>query len=88
MTVYAVYLNEPDETAWTALREHWPNGRHFILTDNLAFVAPEGIITTSQIAEATGIGEEQELLGLVFEWSAHHGFNHSDLWEWLRKVKA
>ena len=86
MTVYAVFLNQPDDAAWAALAEHWPNGRHFILTGNMAFVAPEGITTTAQIAKAVGIGEGR--LGVVFDWSAHNGFNRSDLWEWLRKVEA
>jgi len=89
MTVYAVFLNDADETARQALQEKWPHGRHFILTDHMAFVAPEGITTTAQIAQAVGIGSgEREVLGIVFEWAAHNGFNRSDLWEWLRKVQA
>ena len=31
MTVYAVFINKPDETTWDALEKEWPNGRHFIL---------------------------------------------------------
>ena len=88
MTVYAVFLNEPDKTVWAAVAEQWPNGRHFILTDNMAFVAPEGITTTEQVADAIGIGEGHEVLGIVFEWTAHKGFNRNSLWEWLRKVQA
>jgi len=88
MTVYAVFLNEPDETAWAALQEKWPNGRSFILTDNMAFVAPEGIVLTTEISKAVGIGEDNDRLGLVFEWTAHNGFNRGDLWEWLRKVQV
>lgn len=72
MSVYAVSLNQPDEAAWKALRDAWP-GRHFILTDRMAFVAPEGITTTAQIAEAVGIGGESDLLGLVLEVSAPLG---------------
>lgn len=89
MTVYAVFLNEPDEDAWAAVREGWPRGRNFILTDNLAFVAPEeGIVTTTgEIAEKVGIRGEQERLGIVFEWNTHTGFNRSDLWEWFRQVR-
>ena len=87
MSVYAVSLNQADEAAWETLRKEWPE-RHFILTDRLAFVAPEGITTTAQISEAVGIGGESNLLGLVLEVSAHSGFNKSDLWEWLRKVQS
>ena len=57
-------------------------------TDHLAFVAPEGITTTAQIAESVGIGSESGVLGIVFDWSAHNGFNRSDFWEWLDKVRA
>ena len=88
MTVYAVFLNEPNSEAWQALKEKWPNGRSSILTDNMAFVSLEGLTLTAEIAEALGIGGEREVLGIVFEWTAHNGFNRSDLWEWLRKVQA
>ncbi len=88
MTVYAVFLNEPSSDAWQALRKEWPNGRHFILTDHMAFVAPEGLTLTSDIAETVGISETTKRLGIVFEWVTHNGFNRSDLWEWLLKVRT
>ncbi len=89
MAVYAVFLNEANDAVWQAIRDKWPNGHHFILTDNMAFVAPtEGIVTTAQISEAIGIGSSNEVLGVVFEWAAHNGFNRGELWEWLRKVQA
>jgi len=87
MTVYAVFLNRPDEAAWKTLQEKWP-GRHFILTEHMAFVAPEGLSLTTDVTQALGIGDEAERLGIVFEWAAHNGYNRSDLWEWLRKVQA
>lgn len=87
MTVYAVFLNEADEAAWQALREKWP-GRHFILTDHMAFVAPEGLTLTAEIAEAVEFGEASERRGIIFELTEHNGYNRSDLWEWLRKVQA
>ena len=88
MAVYAVFLNEADEEAWRTLRNKWPKGRHFILTDHMAFVAPKELTLTAEIAEAVGIGETVERLGIVFEWTAHNGYNRSDLWEWLRKVQS
>lgn len=87
MTVYAVFLNKADEPTWRTLAETWP-GRHYILNEHMAFVAPEGITTTAEIAAALGIGKERDVLGIVFDWSAHSGFNRSDLWEWLGKVQA
>ncbi len=83
--IYAVVLHEADEAAWQSLRQEWP-GRHFILTDHLAFVAPEGTTTTTHIAESSGIGDERGLLGVVLEVSAQTGFHRNDLWEWLRMV--
>jgi len=86
MTIYAVFLNSPDEAAWQVLGEKWPD-RHFILTDHMAFVAPEGITTTAQIMNAVGMGLEKGLLGVVFELAECNGLNSGDLWEWLRKFQ-
>ena len=90
MTVFAVSLNSADERVWKTLQEKWPNGRGYILTDNMAFVAPDGIVTTQQISDAIGIGQHggREVWGIVFVLDAYSGFNQSDLWEWLEKVKS
>ena len=61
--------------------------RHFILTDNMAFVAPQRITTTAEVCAEAGIGVEGAIAGLVFEWGMHHGFNRSELWEWMRNVQ-
>ncbi len=60
MTVYAVFLSEASDAAWQTVREKWPDGRHLILTDHMAFVAPKGLTLTSEIAKAVGIGESVE----------------------------
>ena len=65
----------------------WPD-RYFILDDRLAFIAPEGITLTSDTAETVGVKSEEDLLGVVVEFSSYSGFNRSDLWEWLSKVRA
>ncbi len=62
-----------------------------VLTDYLAFVAPDSdrIVATAEISEQVGIGENTpETLGLVIEFDSYSGFNNSDLWEWLRKVRT
>ena len=87
MAVYGIFLNEPDGTEWEALRKQWPGGRSFVLTDHLAFVAPDGIALTGDIAETLGIGDAEERLGVVFELGAHNGYNDADLWEWIKKVQ-
>lgn len=91
MGTYAIFLNQPSQHAWDAIRMKWPD-RHFILDDRLAFIAPEGIILTSDIAGIVGVKSEegvpQGLLGVVVEFSSYSGFNRSDLWEWLSKVQT
>ena len=86
MSTFAVYLNEPNEAAWERIRTEWPT-RHFILDAQLALVAPESMILTSDIAKRIGMDEETGgTRGLVMEISSYFGFNRTDLWEWLRKV--
>ncbi|MCY4357497.1 MAG: hypothetical protein OXD01_08255 [Gammaproteobacteria bacterium] len=91
MNTYAVFLNESNVACWQNIRERWSNGRHFILTDHLAFVASEDITTTAEVSEKVGIDKKEgsiETLGVVFEVGAYNGFNKGDLWEWLGKVQS
>ena len=88
MSTFAVYLHQPDQGAWDAIRTNWPN-RHFILDDRVALVAPAGVTLTADVAKAVGMDAETgSRLGLVVEVSTYFGFNRSDLWEWLSKVGA
>lgn len=87
MGTYAIFLNQPSQHAWDTIKMKWPD-RHFILDDRLAFIAPEGITLTSDIAETVGVKSEEDLLGVVVEFSSYSGFNRSDLWEWLSKVRT
>ena len=87
MSVFAIVLNEPSQTAWAAVKENWP-GTHFILTDRIAFVAPdENIVLTSEIAEKVGMNDDKNVLGFVMKSAANAGFNKSGLWEWMRAVE-
>lgn len=86
MSVYAVFLNNPDEKAWQLLREKWPN-RHFILTSNMAFVSPEEITLTARIMDTLEIGEDRNIHGIVFGVDDYSGFARPDLWEWFSKVE-
>lgn len=85
MTTLAVYLNEPNEAAWKTIQSEWPD-RHFILDERLAFIAPEGLALTSDVAKKIGLGENDSTLGVVMEIESHAGFNRSPLWEWLSKA--
>lgn len=84
MNINAIILNEPNEAVWQAVCDTWPDDRHYILTDQVAFIAPEGITLTEDIAHHVGMSGD--VLGIVIEYDKYHGFNHSGLWKWLDKV--
>ena len=85
MSVFAVVLNDPDERAWDSLRTHWPD-RHLVVTDRLAFVAPETLTLTQDVADTLGMNQEKKVLGIVIEMANRSGFNKSSLTEWLEKA--
>ena len=84
MSIYLVALNEPSELAWGAIQTNWP-AHHFLLTDHLAFVAPDESALTSSIAETIGINAEKNVLGIVVELGNKAGYNLTSLNEWLSK---
>lgn len=85
MSVFAIVLNDPDERAWDSLRKQWPD-RHLVVTDRLAFVAPETLTLTQDVADTLGLNQERKVLGIVIEMANRSGFNKSFLTEWLEKV--
>lgn len=82
MAIYAALLNEPNRQVWNALEESYP-GRYYIMTENIAFVSPDGISTSAHVATALGLDGELDAYGVVVAVSAYNGFNSLDLWEWL-----
>ena len=84
MTIYAIVLNEPDDTAWERVKSQWPH-HHYIVADCLAFLAPEGPILTEEIAETVGMNDDDAITGVVIEVASYNGFNKPGLWEWARK---
>ena len=88
MSIYLVALNDPAEDAWIQVRESWPE-RHYILTDRLAFIAPEDTLLTETVGEMVGMNEERKLSGFVVEitYEAINGWNRPGLWEWMRKYQ-
>lgn len=84
MTIYAIVLNEPDEAAWQQVKDHWPD-RHYIVSGCLAFVAPEALILTEEIAKTIGMDSQGNVTGVVIEAASYSGFNKPGLWEWARK---
>ena len=86
MSTYLVILNDPNEEAWKRLADKWPD-RHYIVTDRLAFVAPEGISITEEITETVGLNENHKVVGIAAEiqHGAINGWSRRGLWEWLGK---
>lgn len=87
MSIYLVALNRPDEGAWERLKAKWPKSRRYLLTDRLAFVAPEEAVLTEDIGEIVGMNEEHDVTGFVAEiqYDNINGWNRQAIWEWLRK---
>ena len=87
MSIYLVALNRPDEDAWERLKAKWQKPRRYLLTDRLAFVAPEEITLTEDIGEIVGMNEEYDVTGFVAEiqYDNVNGWNRQAIWEWLRK---
>lgn len=84
MAIYAVLLKEPNKAAWDQLAEKYP--APYFLDSTTALVAPKSTVLTSDIARVAGIGEEDDVLGIVCEITSHNGYHYQDLWEWFRKV--
>ena len=84
MAIYAVILKKPNEGAWNKLKEQYPVP--YFLNSTTALVASESLVLTSDIAKSAGIGEEEDVLGVVCEITSRSGYYYQDLWEWFRKV--
>ena len=84
MSIYLVALNVPNKLAWETIQTSWP-AHHFILTDHLAFVAPDEPALTATVAETIGINAEKDVLGIVVELGNKAGYNLTSLNEWLSK---
>ena len=89
MSVHAIYLNKPSERVWEAVRKEW-NKRHFVLDDRLAFVASdkEEFVTTKQIAKRVGILQQKDTPGIVMKIGPNHGYNDTELWEWMEQFEG
>lgn len=87
MTVYLVVLEHPDKKAWQRLKDEWPKPRHYILTEQIAFVAPEQSVLTEDVGDIVGMNEAHEVSGVVTEvmYTTINGWALQSVWEWLRK---
>ena len=90
MSVFLIALAEPDETAWSRLRDKWPD-RHRVISDTLAMVAPGGVFSAMQIKETVGIGVgDAEPAGLVVDMPrlGFGGALDTASAQWLRQAMA
>ncbi len=90
VSVFLIALAKPDATAWSRLRDNWPD-RHRVVSDTLAMVAPDGILSAAQIKEIVGIGVgDAEPAGLVVDMPRFglSGALDTASAQWLRKAAA
>jgi len=87
MSIYLVALNRPDEGAWDRVKAQWPKPNHFIITDQIAFVAPEEGTTTEDVSVVVGMNEDHTVSGIVTRanYNAINGWNRQAVWEWLEE---
>lgn len=86
MAVFAIALNEPNAEVWEKVKESWPNSRHYIVSDTLAFVSGNADETlTADVTKTIGLGVPEKSRGVVMQLGYYHGFNAADLWEWIGK---
>lgn len=86
MSVYSIILNESNKKTWDTIKSEWAE-RSYILTDTIAFIAPEKINLTQEIANILGMNSEGKVTGMVIESKNKAGWNDSSLIEWLGKVE-
>ncbi len=85
MSIYAVFLNDPDKGAWDRLKAEWPKPGHFIVTNRLAFIAAKDGVTTEEVIDTVGMSSERKVSGIVTRvtYSTINGWNRPAVWEWL-----
>lgn len=88
MSIYLIALHERSDSVWQKMAEAWPR-RHHVITSTLAFVAPEGISTCTEVAKALGItAEDDRALGFVLQMDSYSGRSFTEAVDWLKKAKS
>ena len=80
-----IVLDDPNRAVWGKVKEGWPN-RNLLLTDRLAFIAPEKITLTREVADHLGFNNSEKIRGLVVQFDHRAGFHESRFIEWLENV--
>ena len=84
MAIFLIVLDTPDEKAWEAIKNFWPDPASHMLDERVAFVV-ENKLLTSQISEIIGICSDMG--GLVVQMDFYAGNTSLVLVEWLAKIK-
>ena len=87
MSVYIIALHQESASVWQQMKDTWP-GRHHVITSTLAFVAPPGISTPSEVANTLGITKDDGALGFVLQMDSYSGRSFTAAVEWLRKAQS
>lgn len=82
MALYAIILHRPSDHAWTKVRKTWP--KHHFLDGRVAFISAENALT-GEVSKEVGIGEENQISGLVIQMDYYTGYTNSGLVEWTSK---
>ena len=85
MSIYAIILQEQEETVWDRVKERWPDC-HYIWHSYAAFIAPSGIATSDGISEVLGFNSGDHK-GVVIEVTrSHRGYVQASLAEWFKNA--
>lgn len=86
--VFAVVLDEPNETVGERLDKEYANV--FKYTDLFYLVPVDSAVVTRDVALKAGIkGTNRDATGVVFKLnSAYSGYTKKALWEWLSDVEG
>ena len=87
MSVYLIAIHEQSAAVWERLKTTWPS-RHHLVTDTLAFVAPEGITTAVDVAKKVGMTDAEDVMGFVVEMNDYSGRSWEDAVRWLEKARV
>lgn len=83
MTIFAIVLNSPEESAWAKVRQTWDN--HLVFDDRLAFISADGKTLTQDIADQIGMTAASKVSGVVIQMDYFAGLTSASVVEWVNK---
>lgn len=89
MSLFAVALKRSNQEVADRIEEHYPNPRHYRLTDTFFLLESDEL--TRDIATKIGVRDEPRASrgnGAVFKITTHAGYTDEALWEWIGSREA